>query len=232
MKILKHYNSFNARRYGNPWVALVSKATAKPNFKIRVGGYTGGYNRGEAGDLYVTDPKDGSVYMYGQRDYRGHNTEQRYALYTGGEFVTVTPETLLSALAGEFNTGAPEAKTVASPDPQDEVTPNAEEAPTAVTGDESETAEDPANPESCTADKSLTVFPGGYRVAYVVSALFHGADQFVANEYTTLESALREVACAGKNPEVLKVELTRKYTKADAPDEEIEITEAEYSEAS
>ena len=56
MKIIKKYESFNERRYGNPWVAIVDKRTAKPNFICRVGGYTGGYGKGEAGALYVTDP--------------------------------------------------------------------------------------------------------------------------------------------------------------------------------
>lgn len=57
MKILKHYRSFNFRRYGNPWVAKVDDKTAKPDFNLKVGGHTGGYNRGEEGDLYVTDPQ-------------------------------------------------------------------------------------------------------------------------------------------------------------------------------
>ena len=100
MKILKHYESFNSRRYGNPWVAIVDKATAKPDFSVKVGGYTGGYNRGEAGDLYVFEPKDGAVYMFGQKDYRGGNTERGYVKFVGGEFVPVTSETLIAALAG------------------------------------------------------------------------------------------------------------------------------------
>lgn len=101
MKILKHYGSFNFRRYGNPWVAKVDAKTAKPDFNSKVGGYTGGYNRGEEGDLYVTDPQDGTVYMFGQKDYRGNNTEREYAVYKNGEFLPVTSSTLIAALNGE-----------------------------------------------------------------------------------------------------------------------------------
>lgn len=81
MKIIKKYESFNERRYGNPWVAIVDKRTAKPNFTCRVGGYTGGYGKGEAGALYVTDPQDRSprrfcVYVRSKRSSR----EQHRAL--------------------------------------------------------------------------------------------------------------------------------------------------------
>ena len=99
MKVLWSYNSFNPRRYGNPWVAMVDPNTAKPNFDKKVGGYTGGYNAGEAGDLYITDPQENTVYMYGQKDYRGKSTERGYVLYQNGEFTPVTSQTLISVLA-------------------------------------------------------------------------------------------------------------------------------------
>ena len=97
MKVLAHYGSFNARRYSNPWVAPIDPKTAKPDFTKKVGGYTGGYNSGEAGDLYITEPKEGTVYMYGQKDYRGNNTERRYAQYISGEFVPVPADRLIEA---------------------------------------------------------------------------------------------------------------------------------------
>lgn len=101
MKILKGYESFNFRRYGNPWVAKVDPKTAKPDFSVKVGGYTGGYNRGEAGDLYVLDPTEGTVYMYGQKDYRGGKTTREYALYKDGEFRPVDTTNLLEVLSAE-----------------------------------------------------------------------------------------------------------------------------------
>lgn len=99
MKTIKHYGSFNQRRYGNPWVAKVDTKTAKPDFKSKVGGYTGGYNKGEEGDLYVYDPEEGTVYMYGQKDYRGGNTENGYVKVVNGEFVEVSSANLIAALS-------------------------------------------------------------------------------------------------------------------------------------
>lgn len=99
MKIIKKYESFNERRYGNPWVAIVDKRTAKPNFTCRVGGYTGGYGKGEAGALYVTDPQEGSVYMFGQKDHRGNNTERCYVQYRDWQFHSVDPAQLIEVLS-------------------------------------------------------------------------------------------------------------------------------------
>lgn len=45
MKVVKTYDSFNFRRYSNPWVAIVNKSTGKIDFSQRVGDYTGGYNK-------------------------------------------------------------------------------------------------------------------------------------------------------------------------------------------
>lgn len=36
--------------------------TTKPDFSKKVGGYTGAYGKGEAGNLYVSDPVEGQVY--------------------------------------------------------------------------------------------------------------------------------------------------------------------------
>ena len=48
MKVVKKYWSFNSRRYGNPWVALVNKSTGKIDFSQKIGGYTGVHNKVEA----------------------------------------------------------------------------------------------------------------------------------------------------------------------------------------
>lgn len=99
MKIIKTYDSFNFRRYGDPWVSIVNPNTAKIDFSQRVGGYTGARGRGEAGDLYVIDPQDGAVYAYGQKDYRGNNGGYQYVQYNGREFVSVEKTQLIAALA-------------------------------------------------------------------------------------------------------------------------------------
>lgn len=100
MKTIKKYEAFNFRRYGNPWVAIVSKTTGKIDFTQKVGGYTGGYKSGDAGELYVIAPKEGDVYAYGQKDYRGNGTEMEYVQYIRGDFVLVEKTDLISRLNG------------------------------------------------------------------------------------------------------------------------------------
>ena len=97
LKIINSYASFNQRRYSDPWVARV-KQDGKLDFSSRCGGYTGRYRSGEEGDLYVTDPVEGAVYAYGQKDYRGNNTEMAYAQFSGGEFRTVEKRDLVRVL--------------------------------------------------------------------------------------------------------------------------------------
>lgn len=96
MKTIKTFCSYNFRRYGMPWVAIVNPKTAKPDFSQEVGGYTG--RKGEAGDLYVIEPIEGAVYMYGQKDYRGGNTERAYAQYRDGAFRDVSNTELVEVL--------------------------------------------------------------------------------------------------------------------------------------
>lgn len=82
---IEHYKGFNYSRYSNPWVALVKDGS--PDFSTKVGGYTGGYNAGEEGDLYINNPIEGAVYMYGQKDRRGNNTERKYIIIINGAAV-------------------------------------------------------------------------------------------------------------------------------------------------
>lgn len=84
--IIASYRSFNQRRYGTPWVCTMTPA-GKYDFSQRVGTYTGDGYQGEAGDLVVTEPVEGQVYGYGQKDYRGSNTEKKFAKWTGDKFV-------------------------------------------------------------------------------------------------------------------------------------------------
>jgi hypothetical protein len=101
MKVIESYGWFNKRRYSDPWIAVVSPKTGKIDFSKRVGGYTGGYHTGEAGDLYVTEPTINTVYAYGQKDHRGGNTKIRYAKFDGEDFVEI-PKTDLVATYNEI----------------------------------------------------------------------------------------------------------------------------------
>lgn len=99
MKAIRTYEQFNIRRYSTPWVAIVNPRTGKPDFSRQVGGYTGGRNSGEAGELYIINPKEGAVYMYGQKDYRGNNTTREYVQYINGKFVPVSTKKLVVTLS-------------------------------------------------------------------------------------------------------------------------------------
>ena len=97
MKAIQNYGSFNFRRYGNPWVAKVG-SSGKIDFSEKVGGYTGGYNKGEAGELYINNPEENQVYAFGQKDYRGNNGGYEYLQYKNGEFIPVEKTNLIAAL--------------------------------------------------------------------------------------------------------------------------------------
>jgi hypothetical protein len=96
MKVIKSYEAYNERRYGARWVALVNPQTAKIDFSQRVGAYSGG--KGGAGDLYVYNPQEGRVYAYGQKDYRGNQTEVKYCVFENGVFRLFERENLIKEL--------------------------------------------------------------------------------------------------------------------------------------
>lgn len=98
MKVIATYENFNANRYGNPWVGFINPCTGKVDFSKKVGKYTGTYNKGEAGELYVFEPVEGAVYAYGQKDYRGKNSTCNYIKYVNGEFIPVDKTTLIEEL--------------------------------------------------------------------------------------------------------------------------------------
>ena len=98
MKTINTYSSFNPRRYSNPWVAKVDK-TGKIDFNEKVGGYTGRYGAGEAGELYIINPVEGQVYAFGQKDYRGNNGGYEYVIYKADQFVRIDKTELIKILS-------------------------------------------------------------------------------------------------------------------------------------
>ena len=98
MLVIKEYYSFNQRRYGDPWVAIV-KPDGQMDFTVRVGGYTGARGAGEAGALYIAEPVEGRVYAYGQKDYRGNNGGYEYIKILDGEVIPVAKTELIAALS-------------------------------------------------------------------------------------------------------------------------------------
>ena len=99
MLVIKSYSEFNFRRYGNPWVAQVD-SNGKIDFNAKVGSYTGSYNKGEAGQLYINNPVEGAVYAYGQKDYRGNNGGYQYIKIIDGQPVEIDKAHLIEALNG------------------------------------------------------------------------------------------------------------------------------------
>lgn len=81
--VIESYYTYNARRYSTPWVCLMTEA-GKFDFSKEIGTYTG--EKGEEGDLIVYKPVVGQVYGYGQKDYRGGNTEKNFVKWNGVAF--------------------------------------------------------------------------------------------------------------------------------------------------
>lgn len=82
--VVRHFYTYNANRYSTPWVCEM-KEDGTYDFSKRIGTYTA--NKGEEGDLIVFSPVVGQVYGWGQRDYRGSNTEKNWIKWNGEIFV-------------------------------------------------------------------------------------------------------------------------------------------------
>lgn len=101
MLVIEEYGPFNQRRYSNPWVAKVDN-NGKIDFSTKVGGYTGAFGKGEAGQLYITEPVEGQVYAYGQKDYRGNNGGYQYIKIVNGKIINIDKTQLIDALGGNI----------------------------------------------------------------------------------------------------------------------------------
>jgi len=64
---VKSFKAFDAEKYGDPWIAALGKdGKAVIEKDTYIGGYTGS-KKGDAGELYIKEPQDGTVYIYGQK---------------------------------------------------------------------------------------------------------------------------------------------------------------------
>ena len=80
--VVSHFMHYNRRRYSRPWVCQINNG--KYDFSKEVGCFTG--EDGDDGDLVVFEPVAGQVYAFGQKDYRGGNTEKSFCKWNGSEF--------------------------------------------------------------------------------------------------------------------------------------------------
>ncbi len=97
MEIIASYNDFSPKKCCIPWVAEVNHTTGKPDFTKKIGGYTGGIT-GEAGDLFVSEPKVNQVYMYGHRMRYKNISWNYYAYWDGEDFIELKKSEVISKI--------------------------------------------------------------------------------------------------------------------------------------
>lgn len=93
--LIKAYGDYDPTRYGTPWGAPCDSA-GRPCFKGKVAHFSG--NRGMGGDLFVEDPAQNAVWVYGQKDYRSNRTEKHYVQFWDDTFHPIAATELLTAL--------------------------------------------------------------------------------------------------------------------------------------
>ena len=78
-------SSYNARRYGKPWIAKVD-FSSNPKGDFAWGSWVGTVNggNGSVGTL-VIDAQDGDIVAKGQKDFRGRGTECDYYQVRDGQ---------------------------------------------------------------------------------------------------------------------------------------------------
>ncbi|MBJ6361552.1 hypothetical protein ACFOQM_09665 [Paenibacillus sp. GCM10012307] len=68
------YSSYNSRRYGKPWGAVIKFVGAKPQYDFQTGTYIGD----EKGGLVIINCVSGDVIASGQKEKRGRNTSNTW----------------------------------------------------------------------------------------------------------------------------------------------------------
>jgi len=94
--IIAQVDEYDPHRLGVPWAAP-SDSSGRPNFKGKVGHYTG--LRGSAGDLLVEGSiAEGAVWICGQKDYRLGRSTKAYLQFRNGEFHPLSADAVAEAL--------------------------------------------------------------------------------------------------------------------------------------
>ncbi|SDD74038.1 hypothetical protein [Sporomusa acidovorans] len=107
--VLKEMPGFDEERLANPSVALVRQdgsfsfmnGTNAYGHPQRVGGYTGRNGLGEAGSLFVYEPKEDMVFAVVQENYQTLRTQVSYYQYQKGNFIEVDRETAKELAAAQ-----------------------------------------------------------------------------------------------------------------------------------
>lgn len=82
--VIASFDNYNQRRYSKPWVGTIKDG--KYDFS-NVGYYTGNHEKGEGGDIILTDISEDVIYAWGQKDYRGKNSQIKYGRIVNGIMV-------------------------------------------------------------------------------------------------------------------------------------------------
>lgn len=81
MKHTIKYGAYNHRRYSKPWIARVDFA-ATPKGQFTWGDAVGDSS---SGVILVIDAEEGQIVAYGQKDFRGSNSETVYCQVRNGK---------------------------------------------------------------------------------------------------------------------------------------------------
>lgn len=66
--------SYNARRYGKPWVAHITEFSGRPTLDF----VSQAFNGNDQGGELILQAEVGEVFKAGQKDLRGNNTENNF----------------------------------------------------------------------------------------------------------------------------------------------------------
>jgi hypothetical protein len=98
---VREFSTYNHRRYGRPWIAIFDTKELCLDFSVNVGGYSG--TNGGEGHLYLTNPQNGQIFGYGQKDNRGSRTLVRYIVCKKGKLIGITKDRLIRLIEeGKF----------------------------------------------------------------------------------------------------------------------------------
>lgn len=77
IRATKEFEGYNRKRYSQPWIAKVTSWDVGSNPTLEFGSFLG-----EAGDAGSVEIKAavGTIVKYGQKDYRGNNTVNQFAV--------------------------------------------------------------------------------------------------------------------------------------------------------
>lgn len=79
MRVAVDFASYNHRRYGKPWIAVVTSWPTGGKPEVRWGNFLGDSRNGGAGEAEIeAEPFD--VIRWGQKDNRGGNTEANWGV--------------------------------------------------------------------------------------------------------------------------------------------------------